>query len=781
MSGAHRAARALPAALVAIALTATVAGAQDVREFDTIWLKAVETPLVGLITSQEGAELVTIKLKNGVEMEVKRDEIDRVLPRQTPLQAYKEVASGLKAGDAAAHLQLAEWCLGRRLLSEAETELDLTMKADPALAKAYLLAVQLDLERLADASDDAARDRLRDRILRHVRRADANRCWQPRIGLARGRMLLAIGLPEAARTELEKVTGAIKDEAELKPAELWIRKEGLLLLGTALEQLDKLAEAQTVLDRLVTVEPEFFGAYDRRGRILYDLGRLDEARVDFNKALELEPTVVETLVARASVLADQGRLDDAIADLRKALGLGVPELEPVRTRLGLCYLRLGKLKSAAIEFLATRLVTPKADETGEGDGAADGGATKPADGAAPVAGEKPKDQRYGPAEAGLGLVALRRGEAETALEYFRAAQRLMPEDGTTAALRGRALLELNKLDEARAAFRDAIRLGFHAGVGLRRLAGLATLGKQPDRAVELLKYLANSERYRTADDLYRLARLQLRAKQLDEARRNLEAALRLDQNHIPALNGLGYIAYTRNNYEDASRLFTRVLALDAENGFAKRALKNIEESRTRRVWTDEFDRDGPGVANRWDSVTSFGVRVELVKGSVVFRGKQRNKALGKTELNRRIDDGDFVRMEATLDTAKVGAARVGLRLRSGTLEILLWRGIDGKKLFAAYKLGRNGKVKPVELAPWPGDLSPHVLALEVEDLKKGLVGFSLDGERVGGLEVRQLRRVKPVDLVIYGQSELDEEWELKVEKVRVFVSRESRKTSKGGF
>jgi tetratricopeptide (TPR) repeat protein len=727
-------------------LSVSLAQGQEIRERDMVWEKSVTRPHVGKIMSEPDADPLVIDIGNGVKATIKRGNVVRIKRSQNAQQAYLSHAKTLKESDGTGHYKLAQWCVDQELLEPAAAELVKSLAADSKLKEAYELAVFISNEQLEKAPPGDQQELLYDRLLGVVRLAVKNDCWSPRVGLAQGRALLTLNFYEASLPVFKQVIGELGKAESPSKVQIYLIKKAWIGLGQGQLSLNQLEAAVASMDALIVLDAESFQGHFQRGQARSRQGLYEKASADLNKALSIEVAYAEAYVERALCLTHLNRVEEAINDLKQALALGLDDSESVQTQLGLLYLRLGKLKSAGHAFLRTR-----------------------------------DDRPFAPAEVGLALILLRKDKNEEALAALKKAESLSPLDGMPKALRAQVLARLGRHEEATRAYQEALRLGFNVKIGLRALASLASKQSKDERAAQWLKYLVSNESLKNADDCYRLGRLLLKAKSYDRAREVFEAALKINKNHVPSLSGLGYLSYVEKSYKDAGGYFKSVLLHDASNLYAKRALKNIRESQTRKVWSDNFKREGPGVANRWAPTVGFGVVIQLQKEQVTFSGIQANKDMGKTALTRKIDDGEFVRFEATLDTGGAANARIGIRIKARGAEVFLFRSEDGTKLLGGFKNSATAAPKITELGAWPGDLGKRDFALEVEDDNKGVVSFHLDGERLGDCLVGAFRRVKPVDIIIYGQSTVDQKWRLGLLKVRVFVKKDgAQKNAKSG-
>lgn len=742
-----RFAKALASALLLVlGFMAQGSWAQEIREFDKVWLKTGKT-FVGVLQTPADAPVLKLKLKTGVIATFKKPEVDRVLPRQTAAEAYRKTSEGLDEKDAKGLSKLASWCLGQGMLDEALVEIKKSLKADASAADSYEIALQVMLEKLDKASPGAETEALHDQVLSTIESADRQKIWSLRIGWARARVLLEAELPFLAAKSYDKVLKALEEAGQDTKLKAYFKKTALLGFGQALLASGQTEPALAAFEKLLTIDSNSFQAYYQRGRVRMQQGQWVEAEQDLTRALQLEEAVAEAHLDRALALVQIGKLAQAVQDIDRALVLGIENKAAAHTQKALVYLRQGKLKSAGHALL-----------------------------------EAQKSEAYAPAELTLALWHLRKGDSEAALASVKKAQSMETRDGFTEALLGRVYSQLGRFQEAEDAYARALRFGFEPRIAFRALAKNAQSQGQTQRCLQFLKYICNHESLKNADDFYRLGRAYLSAKRYDDARDAFAQALSQDASHVPSLLGIGFIEYQDGQYEKAAATFNKVKAMDANNAFALRGLKNIEESRTRKVWRDDFKREGPDIANRWKVDDRFGVGVTLKNNKVTFLGSQKTEDFGKTELTRTIDDGEFVRFEAVLNTKNAKDARVGIRLRARNMECIMFRSLDGKSIKAGFrKIKGTGKMQLIDLGPWPGDDKPHSFALEIEDDRKGLVSFHLDGERLGAEKNTSFKRLKPVDLVIYGQAAVTTRWQLELNSVRVFVRKPGtrRPTKKG--
>jgi tetratricopeptide (TPR) repeat protein len=121
----------------------------------------------------------------------------------------------------------------------------------------------------------------------------------------RGYAAERMGDPAAAERDFRRaLTLAPRDPATLS-----------LLAGLLLD-LDRGAEATSLADRLIEMDPDRASHWTLAGRLAVGLGDLAAAERDFRRALILEPGDREARYALAQLLTRTGRVDEAERELR---------------------------------------------------------------------------------------------------------------------------------------------------------------------------------------------------------------------------------------------------------------------------------------------------------------------------------------------------------------------------------------------------------------------------------------------------------------------------------
>lgn len=817
----------------------------DFRVHDRVVVEGVPEPLVGtILEGRDGGPRLKIRTVQGVVTEFPRDKVREVIPRETPESAFRARSARIKErGTPGEHRLLAEWGLKHGLLDGAEAEMALAAdrEKDPARSREHReRLVELLERRLPDQPADG-RDAIREKILRQAAKAEAGGA-SARLDLARARVALALGLNETARVPLQRARAALEAKlqaapppstdtsapppqteapeprtetappprrtfnrdgealdpgpkeppapppsapeppidrsdvelAGLAPAERDAWRSTLLLLAEVELRAGKRSEAQEALERVLEVWPQEREACLVLARLHVSRGQRGAALDLLAGALKAYPIDAELLLCRGQVrtlLRDPGATDD----LTKALTAATQQAQPDESRPSPPGTPPPAADSPLVRDVRTalglaHLVAEPArfKEAGEQLVAAD---------AAPG---------HGPARLGRALLAECQGNAAEAKTHYEEAARLLVPRGGEARY-GLAFVRAEQGDAqgARAALREALREGFDVDLTLRALEDLAARRGDAAEELRLLEVHARQTSDPSPDLLARLGRAYLREERVEEARSVFERGLAEAADHVGCLRGLAWVVYRADDRPRARDLFTRLTTLDPEDEWAKRGLKQLDDTTTRRMWTDAFDRAGPEVKNSWTVEASWGVKVELVDGRCYFSGKQANDAGGKTRLARTIKGETLVRFEARLALDRLApGVRAGIRLEAVRGAdtgpgVVLFRDGDGRLKLSLCKTPRGGYEDPVDLGDWPGTgLRP--LAIELEDPKTGAVAIWIDGQRrplsspltgLGG----------DIEVSAYVQgNKLDVPVDASIDDVRLFIAREAGSTGGAG-
>jgi tetratricopeptide (TPR) repeat protein len=280
------------------------------------------------------------------------------------------------------------------------------------------------------------------------------------------------------------------------------------------------ADFQNALDRRPNPADQY-GMYVYRGVMRLRKGQLDEAAADFQKAIALQPNAYPAYVNLAQVYQKQDKADAAIQQFDQAIRLDPNQAALYRNRARLQ--RDRKNLPAALQDLDRAIAL----ETGAGPSA-----------------ELLEDQL----ERGRLLMQT---DKAAAVDTFDQAIKINPEYAPAHRLRGEALLDLKRYENAVRAFDKCILLTSNPDPALYQERGLA-LAKLGDYRSAVEDY---SRALALKQDSYTFAArgwAQVARDNLKPALADFEEAIRIDPKNGYAYNGRGYVRVKQGQYRLAT-------------------------------------------------------------------------------------------------------------------------------------------------------------------------------------------------------------------------------------
>lgn len=135
------------------------------------------------------------------------------------------------------------------------------------------------------------------------------------------------------------------------------------LQGAALQMLGKVAEAVSVFDKAISLQPDFSEAHSNRGNALKDLGDIDEAIASYDRAIRLNPQNVVAYLNRGNACKDDGRMEMARACYEQVIKLSPDFAEAHRNLSAIKSFNAGDTQIAAMEKLLADSRTSDADKS----------------------------------------------------------------------------------------------------------------------------------------------------------------------------------------------------------------------------------------------------------------------------------------------------------------------------------------------------------------------------------------------------------------------------------
>lgn len=333
-------------------------------------------------------------------------------------------------------------------------------------------------------------------------------------------------------------------------------------LGT-LQQIDgAFDEAAASLRRAALLRPADVPTRIRLGEVEFARNRLDEAEEAFSGALRLDPASAAAIDGLGRVAASRGDLEGAIARFEKALELQ-PQADSIHYRLGIALRRAGDAERARHHLAQNR-----------------GGRVRFRD---PLIDGLGALVRSSQVEFNAGIDAMRAGEFEEAVSYFRAALEEKPDDPLVPYNLAIALLRLGDRAAAETWLERSIEVDpdFRDGH-----FNLATLLAEDGRFEQAAVHFQRAHEIDPEDQAAHLAWATALSYigRPEEAVRELESLLALDPSNSEALINLGTVLGQLGRAEEAAGAFERVLTVSADpsaEAAAHLRLAQLEEQRNR--------------------------------------------------------------------------------------------------------------------------------------------------------------------------------------------------------
>jgi tetratricopeptide (TPR) repeat protein len=295
-------------------------------------------------------------------------------------------------------------------------------------------------------------------------------------------------------------------------------------------------------EEITQIKEEFLDAYSflRAGMANERTGDFVGAERSFRRGLELEPENVDLHNALGWTLFQAGRSAEAVTEYEKALAVDPADVK-ANNNIALALTELGRLEEAASHYRESLAVEPKAeiysdlgfilDRLGRGEEAVESYNEALA-----------LDPQCASAHFNLAVSLLTRNKLDEAEAHYRAALRVRPNAETHNGL-GFVLSMQGNVDEAIVQFREAIKTNPNYAAAYNNLAG--NLIKQGNLAEAASSYRASLSEKPSANVHNQLGLVLLQLGRTDEAAQHFRAAISMNptyddaRRNLAALDALG--------------------------------------------------------------------------------------------------------------------------------------------------------------------------------------------------------------------------------------------------
>jgi tetratricopeptide (TPR) repeat protein len=716
---------------------------EEVREFDLIYIKGSETPLVGIITSETETR-VFVRLRDyntDIDTPIERAIIEKIERRTTPRQAFVAKRALIKQGDYQSLFELAKWCLRHpELIDDAKKMLKESIKAKPDFLKAYLFLSDL-LREEYEKTGNPTEAQLDDEIALYLR-ALGSGIDSARIRLRLGLVCKRLGLRERAKAEFGKAL-TLNEKEKLRDVSCDVRVEKADVLLTE----GKYAQAEALFEEVLAENSDNFRALLLLGRTFFKEGNFPKAVENLQKALELDPVFSQTYIELAAVAYEQGDFAGAETLLETAQKYSLQD-PALATDIAIVYTRQGKF-AAAEEKLKEALA---------------------------------EDASYARAHFALGYLAESRGDFEDALRHYETARDGGFYGSGVSYRLAIAYYFAGARDKAKEELYRSLSLGFYPQDVFRLLARIEFEGENWTEAVRFLKY-ALSAAPQDAQARYLLALSYLKLNAPEKAQSELLEALKTQPVRSPLLCVLAYIMYNRAEYQKALALFSEAKAQNPQDSYAAECLEKVDTVLNQVFWEDNFSRpDCADISNGWVEENDLrgGIEIKIEGNKAVFAGTQR-KSDDTVAISRAEAGETFVKFEAQVNTLQAAKTRVGISLAERSKDQKIAHAIilvkDERGNLSYNFTEQKGQWKnppgnpPIEIRQFPSDAKPHTFAIKLIDRDAGIFKLLLDDLEVANVTNVLLARAKELTLSVFGEADANVPWTLFLNRVRISRTR----------
>lgn len=270
----------------------------------------------------------------------------------------------------------------------------------------------------------------------------------------------------------------------------------------------------------------------QRAKLLMASGRLRDALTEFERAVELDPRAVDARIGIGDIYKEEGDYNRAERWYGQATQVG-PDVFEAQYAHGLVLQLMQRYAEAIRAYLRALQIDPRSFD----------------------------------ANMNVALAFVQVGQPEQGLPYAVRAVRLSPQSGPANYNMGVVYAALNRHEEAITSYRLASE---YMGTSPQLLMGIAdsqsALGEYIDAARTLERLVATDP---SADAFHRLGSSRFRNKEYEASLSAFREALKLDENHYPALNGVSVCLL--NQYLWSEKSDTQ--ALDAAVRAMRRSLR----------------------------------------------------------------------------------------------------------------------------------------------------------------------------------------------------------------
>ncbi len=392
-----------------------------------------------------------------------------------------------------------------------------------------------------------------------------------------GRGLSAMLGSEGQPGDLEKALKNMQRAVLIDPR----LSEAQRVLAEIYAQQGKESKAKGRLAYALQMRPDYYPALAAGARLARDGGRLDQARDLYERALTVRPWDLEARYQLGKTMWDAGDADDAFREMSRVVQKRPRDVRARRV-LVLIHASRGDNADLVSELEQVAALDPT-DEPTRMDLAAAYAAMGRVDRAiAAYRGIVDRNPQQAQAMKFLGDLHKRQGQVDRAVKFYGDAVKADPADPRAYFLLGAIYVEAGNDKDAKRIYQQAQRFKKYLAETYNNLGAIAYRERDLDTSMwyhrRAVLRRPSSARFR-----YNYALSLSASKFTEEALEQVDAALKLEPNHVELHYLRGVVLLRRGDAEAARAEFEKTLALNAKHDGARHNIGLIDDLRRRAL------------------------------------------------------------------------------------------------------------------------------------------------------------------------------------------------------
>ena len=334
----------------------------------------------------------------------------------------------------------------------------------------------------------------------------------------------------------------------------------LMLCVFTWKQCGMYADAETLFQTVIKMNPACWMAYNNLGNIYTMTGNMDKAVANYQKALEIKPEYSEAHYNFGNALLKIGRTDEAIFHYRKSLEIK-PDFAEAWNNLGNALLKTDQNSAAEACYEKALGINQNYVDAQTNIGVLLAKTGRNDEAIAHYQKALDINPNYGEAHFNLGNVLLKTGNTNEAIIHYRKTVEIKPGNDEAHCSLGILLAENGQTDEAILHFQKAIEINPNNDEAHYNYGILLAENDRTDEAIahyqKTLEINPNN-----AEAHSNLGVLLLKAGQPKEAITHYQKALQIDPNYAEAHNNYGNALFQIGHPGEAIAQYRKALEIN---------------------------------------------------------------------------------------------------------------------------------------------------------------------------------------------------------------------------